>query len=128
MLAGLLAACSGREKASIGELERAFKVSRPPQASESGLAVAPAHGGASGAEADTRRLVAQSMAALQSHNYNAAVTNLEMLQQRRTLAPEQRLAVQNAIASAQRELALAASRGDADALRKADQLRQAARH
>ncbi len=128
----LLASCGRPEKFAPREMEQAFGLNTPAPASPQ--AAGPALDGdvtsdvAPGGETDIRRLAQRSLVAMQNRNYSLAVTNLESLQQERTLTPGQRLAVHRAIESAQRELALAISRGDAEAKRQADRLRQSARH
>ena len=125
-------ACHRQEGAGTTALEKEFGLgasaqgkakASPQDAASANVAIA-----ASSGEAEVRRVAEQAVVAMRQHSYAAAVTNLQTLQAELKLTPQQRIAVHQAIESMQTELAQALSRGDAEAKRQADQLRQSLAH
>ncbi len=131
-LAAWLTACGRREAPKPELIEQAFGITNLPSTIQSAQPEPGFQAGSQAANpgetAQTLRLAGFAAGSIRGHNYAAAVTNLAALQEQPALTPPQRIAVQHAMEAVQTELALKVQRGDAEAKREADRLRETVRH
>jgi hypothetical protein len=122
--------CRNRSQSATDTLQKAFAVTvTTSRATEEPVMDA---AGANSDVVDTNNpslgtYVEQTVNAMRTRDYAAAAQTLQALQQQPHLTPRQRIALQGAMENVQGQLAQKLQRGDPDARRAAEELRNAMR-